>query len=68
MQVHAVPQNERKEGPVKGEVNLQKAIQGCRVVVEKAPTGMKRSLQNGTSWNKKWTSSYKITWHILILQ
>ena len=45
--------SERKEGPVKGEVNLQKAIQECRVIVDKAPAGIKRRLQNGTSWNKQ---------------
>ena len=43
----------RKHFPVKGEVRFKDAIQRCGVVVMKAPKGMTRSKQNGTSCSKK---------------
>ncbi|MCJ1433401.1 hypothetical protein MMC27_002761 [Xylographa pallens] len=42
----------KRDGPLKGEVNLRQALEKSGVVVERAPAGMKRSLQNKTSWNK----------------
>ena len=43
----------KRDGPMKGEVNLRQALEKSGVTIEKAPAGMKRSLQNKTSWNKK---------------
>ena len=43
----------RRDGPVKGEVQLQRAIERCGVTIEKAPVGMSRNTNNKTNWNKK---------------
>jgi len=53
VRLRGVQQAGRREGPAKGEVQLQKAIEKCGVVIEKAPVGMSRSMNNKTSWNKK---------------
>ncbi|MCJ1391361.1 hypothetical protein MMC18_004224 [Xylographa bjoerkii] len=42
----------KRDGPMKGEVNLRQALDKSGVIIERAPVGMKRSLQNKTSWNK----------------
>lgn len=53
VQLRGVHQPPRRDGPAKGELQLQKAIDRCGVVIEKAPAGMSRSINNKTSWNKK---------------
>ncbi|MCJ1404449.1 hypothetical protein MMC11_007674 [Xylographa trunciseda] len=56
------PANKR-DGPMKGEVNLRQALEKSGVVVERAPVGMKRNLQNKTSWSKNQRCiSWTIEW------
>jgi len=43
----------RRDGPAKGELQLQRARERCGVIIEKAPVGMSRNTNNKTSWNKK---------------
>ncbi|MCJ1301112.1 hypothetical protein MMC08_003911 [Hypocenomyce scalaris] len=43
----------QRNGPMKGEVNVQKALERMGVVVDRAPKGMTRSKENLTHWHKK---------------
>ncbi|MCJ1288006.1 Box C/D snoRNA protein 1 [Xylographa opegraphella] len=52
-----LPPTSKRDGPLKGEVNLRQALERSGVVVERAPVGMVRSLQNRTSWNRKFVTS-----------
>ncbi len=44
-------------GPMKGETQMQTAMERCKVVIDKAPKGMARAKQNKTKWYKKWLLS-----------
>ncbi|MCJ1384969.1 hypothetical protein MMC17_008087 [Xylographa soralifera] len=53
----------KRDGPMKGEVNLRQALEKSGVIIERAPAGMKRSSQNKTSWNKNQRCiSWTIEW------
>lgn len=45
--------NGRRNGPMKGEVQLKEAMNNFGVIVRKAPTGMGRAKQNKTFWHRK---------------
>ncbi|KZF19436.1 hypothetical protein L228DRAFT_285854 [Xylona heveae TC161] len=50
-------------GPKKGEVNVQKALERARVIVDRAPKGMTREKENRTSWNRKYKClSWTVEW------
>ncbi|MCJ1245499.1 hypothetical protein MMC30_002703 [Trapelia coarctata] len=61
VQLRGDQQAGRRDGPVKGEVQLQRAIERGGVVIEKAPVGMSRNTTNKTSWNK---SQQCISWTV----
>jgi len=42
---------------MKGETQMQTAMERCKVVIDKAPKGMARAKQNKTKWYKKWLLS-----------
>ncbi|KAI9836440.1 MAG: hypothetical protein M1819_001471 [Sarea resinae] len=46
-------QSHGRAGPRKGEVNVQKALERTRVIIERAPKGMSREKMNKTNWNKR---------------
>ena len=46
----------QRNGPMKGEVNVQKALERMGVIIDRAPKGMTRSKENLTHWHKK-------SWH-----
>jgi hypothetical protein len=50
----AVPDARGYRQPLqKGEYHLKRAMEGCGVIVYKAPKGIQRSKENLTQWNKK---------------
>ncbi|KAL9128085.1 MAG: hypothetical protein Q9217_003167 [Psora testacea] len=52
---------EKRHGPVKGEANLNAALERCGVIVSRAPKGMSRSKLNATRWTK---GSQSIRWTV----
>jgi hypothetical protein len=43
----------RKRHAEKGEIPLQRAMEACGVMVDKAPIGMSRNTSNHTTWSKR---------------